>query len=109
MTVALDPTGPWTLVGLWLVSASVVAFALTGWDKSRARRSVERIPEATLLLAALIGGSPGLVAGMVLFRHKTRKTRFKIVVAAIVAVQVAAVLVVSGVVPWAAIGPGPPG
>lgn len=102
----LDPTGPWTLVGLWLAVASVVAFALAGWDKSRARREVDRIPEATLLVAALVGGSPGLVVGMVVFRHKTRKTSFKVVVAAIVAVQVAVGLVVAGFVPCSRIGLG---
>lgn len=104
--MALDPTGPWTLVGLWLASASVVVFALAGWDRSRARRDVDRVPEATLLLAALVGGSPGLVAGMIVFRHKTRKTRFKVVVAAIVAVQVVVALVVAGIVPCSTVGLG---
>lgn len=102
----LDPTGPWTLVGLWLAGASLAAFALAGWDKSRARRGRDRIPEATLLLAALVGGSPGLVAGMVLFRHKTRKLGFKLAVTAIVAVQVVVALLGAGIVPCSTVGLG---
>ena len=47
-----------------------------GWI--RAGRSPENgvSPERTLLLLALIGGSLGALAGMIMFRHKTRKAKF---------------------------------
>jgi uncharacterized membrane protein YsdA (DUF1294 family) len=47
-----------------------------------------RIPEATLHVAALLGGSPGAVVGQLLFRHKTRKRSFRIVFIAIVLLQI---------------------
>ena len=65
----------WALVDVALASAA--ALALMGWDKSRgARRTGRRVPERTLLLCALLGGSPGAYAGRWLFRHKTRKQPF---------------------------------
>ena len=41
-------------------------------DKQRARKRAFRIPEATLFTIAIIGGSIGCIAGMYLFRHKTK-------------------------------------
>lgn len=49
-----------------------------GLDKGRAKSGKWRIPERTLLLLALIGGSLGALAGMIMFRHKTRKAKFVI-------------------------------
>jgi len=78
---------------LWayLLAVSVATFVLFGLDKGRARRSRGRIPEAVLHLAAAIGGSAGALAGMLVFRHKTRKTRFQAVFWLIVAAQIAAI------------------
>lgn len=45
-------------------------------DKQRARKRAFRIPEATLFSIAMIGGSVGSIAGMYLFRHKTRHLTF---------------------------------
>lgn len=69
-----------TVLCIYLVIVNLVAFALYGVDKSRARRSAWRIPEATLLLVALIGGSLGAFAGMRVWHHKTQKLRFKVLV-----------------------------
>jgi uncharacterized membrane protein YsdA (DUF1294 family) len=76
-------------IGL-MVSASLVAFALAVWDKARARRGGARVPERVLLAVALVGGSPGLLLAMILFRHKTRKVAFLVPLALIVALQAAA-------------------
>ena len=64
-----------TLIGLNLLS-----FALYGIDKAKAKKSAWRIPEKTLLLAALLGGSLGALLGMEVFRHKTKHWKFKLLV-----------------------------
>lgn len=49
-----------------------------GADKSKARKGARRIPEKTLFLYSIIGGSLGSWAGMYLFRHKTKHWYFVI-------------------------------
>ncbi len=60
-----------------LVLVNLVAFALYGIDKKRARRRAWRISEKTLLGIAVIGGSIGAILGMLLFHHKTRHWYFR--------------------------------
>jgi uncharacterized membrane protein YsdA (DUF1294 family) len=59
---------------------SVATFIAYGVDKSSARGGRRRIPEQTLHLLALLGGWPGALAAMGVFRHKRRKTSFVVVV-----------------------------
>lgn len=59
-----------------LAVLSVLAFALYGADKSRAKRGAWRIRERTLLLVSFFGGAAGGVLGMLAFRHKTRHWYF---------------------------------
>ena len=47
-------------------------------DKRKARYGKWRIPEQSLLILALIGGSIGTIIGMYTFRHKTKKLRFSV-------------------------------
>ena len=61
---------------LWLLLSSVILFVTMGADKRRARRAAFRVPEKTLFLLALLGGAPGGLLGMELFRHKTRHWTF---------------------------------
>lgn len=56
---------------------NVIAFALYGIDKRRAKQGAWRISEYTLLLVALLGGSLGALLGMRYFRHKTRHRKFR--------------------------------
>ena len=65
-----------TPVILYLILINLIAFSLMGVDKSRARRHKWRIPEKTLFLSALLGGSIGAIAGMQVFRHKTKHWYF---------------------------------
>ena len=67
----------WRLLGLYLLSVNVTAFALMGVDKRRARRGQRRVPERTLFLPALLGGALGGTLGMRTFRHKTRHWYFR--------------------------------
>ena len=52
-------------------------------DKRRAKKKLWRIPEATLLAIAALGGSAGSLVGMYAFRHKTRHAKFTLVVPAL--------------------------
>lgn len=63
-----------------------------GIDKRRARKRAFRIPEATLFLIALIGGSIGSNIGMYTFRHKTRHWYFVYGMPFILFVQIALVV-----------------
>ena len=60
----------------YLIGINVISFLLMAIDKHRAVRHKWRIPEKTLFLAALLGGSPGSLLGMYLCRHKTRHMSF---------------------------------
>ena len=71
-----------------LIGVNVVTLGLYGYDKRQAVVGGTRIPEATLHVAALLGGSPGALLAQLLFRHKTRKRSFRIVFVAIVLLQI---------------------
>ena len=58
-----------------LAIVNIVSLGLFGVDKLKSIRGAWRIPESKLLLAGLCGPFGGY-AGMLLFRHKTRKTKF---------------------------------
>lgn len=57
-------------------------------DKQKAKKKAWRIPESTLFLLAIAGGSIGSIAGMYTFRHKTKHMNFVILMPVILAVQV---------------------
>ena len=67
---------------------NIVGFALMGIDKRKAIKRNFRIPEATLFIVALIGGSIGSIVGMQVFRHKTRHWYFVFGMPAILVVQI---------------------
>ena len=79
---------PSTILTTYLVLVNAAAFVLMLSDKHRAKKGAWRIPERTLLTAAVLGGSVGAIAGMYLFRHKTRHPKFKIGLPLILAVQI---------------------
>jgi len=57
---------------------NVVGFFIMGIDKKKAEKHAWRIPEKTLFLVSLIGGSIGTLLGMYVFRHKTKHWYFVI-------------------------------
>ncbi len=75
----------WVLVFLAL---NLATFSLMLLDKLFASLHVRRIPEMTLYVATLFGGSVGMLVGMYLFHHKSRKTSFQFVVAILVVIQI---------------------
>lgn len=74
---------------IYLIAVNVVAFFMYGIDKFRARKNLWRIPEKTLILSAVFGGSIGALLGMQVFHHKTKKPKFYIGVPMILMLQVA--------------------
>lgn len=76
----------------YLTLVNLAAFVLMGVDKSKARRHRWRIPERTLFLSAVFGGSVGAIAGMWIFRHKTKHWYFVVGMPAILVLQVVAYL-----------------
>lgn len=60
----------------YLIIVNIGTWLAFGLDKWKAKTGAWRIPERVLLLLALAGGSVGAMAGMMLFRHKTRKPKF---------------------------------
>ena len=56
----------------YLLAVNLAGLLLCGVDKRRAKRKRWRIPERSFFLTALLGGGPGVWAGMYLFRHKTK-------------------------------------
>ena len=76
----------------YIFAINLLAFFLYGADKRKAVKDQWRIPEATLLGVAFVGGSIGAWAAMQLFRHKTKHWKFKILVPVFFFMQVAVVL-----------------
>lgn len=72
---------------LYLIIINAAGFLLMLADKRKARRGAWRIPEATLIGTAALGGSIGVLAGMYLVRHKTRHLKFTLGVPFILIVQ----------------------
>ena len=64
------------MIYYYLIAVNVLAFSLMGTDKYKAKHHLWRIPEKTLFLSAIIGGSAGAIFGMNLFRHKTKHWYF---------------------------------
>lgn len=65
-----------TLLLGYFVAINLIGFFLMGIDKYKAKKRSFRIPEATLFIVAIIGGSIGSIIGMYAFRHKTRHWYF---------------------------------
>lgn len=79
--------GKWLLL-VYLV-VNLIVFLMYGIDKYKATHKKWRIPEATLIGAAVFGVF-GALAGMHFFRHKTKKPKFYITVPVILVLEVAA-------------------
>ncbi len=76
----------------YLIAINVVTFFVYGIDKLKAKKSKWRIPEATLLMLAVMGGSIGAWLGMKVWHHKTLHKKFKYGLPLILMAQVALVI-----------------
>ena len=76
------------ILAIYLIVINIIAFALMGIDKKRARNKEWRISEAALFTTALLFGSLGSNIGMRYFRHKTKHWYFVIFMPLIMIVQI---------------------
>lgn len=67
-----------SIVALWLVLFNTATFLVFGFDKWRAHRSGNRVPESMLVLLGAFGGWLGGLLAMMVFHHKTAKWTFKL-------------------------------
>ena len=61
---------------MYLLTINLIGILAMLIDKKKAIKGSWRIPEKTLLIIALLGGSIGTMIGMYWFRHKTKKLKF---------------------------------
>ena len=84
---------PWALLGCYLLVMNLVTFLVFGLDKWKAKRkakneAVRRVPEKTLFLLSILGGSVGALLGMKAFHHKTLHKTFRFGIPIILALQI---------------------
>ncbi|MBO5919797.1 MAG: DUF1294 domain-containing protein [Bacteroidales bacterium] len=72
----------------YLVLINVITFMVFGIDKFKAKKGKWRIPESTLLLLAIVGGSVGAWSGLKVWHHKTQHKKFKYGIPLIIIIQI---------------------
>lgn len=78
---------------IFLIIINIISFLAMWIDKYKAKKGKWRIPEKTLIILSLVGGSIGSLCGMYTFRHKTKKMRFSIGIPAILIFQILLIVV----------------
>ena len=82
----------WTYFGYFILVMTVLTFIVCGIDKWKAKNEQWRVPESTLFLLAIFGGSIGGWLGMEIWHHKTQHWYFRLGIPIIVVLQVALIL-----------------
>lgn len=72
---------------IYLLAVNTAAFILFMTDKRRAEQKKYRISEKMLIGISALGGSAGALTAMHIFRHKTRKKRFRYGIPVILIIQ----------------------
>ena len=65
------------IITIYLAVINVATFCTYGIDKMKAKKSMWRIREGSLLMLAILGGSIGALLGMKIWHHKTMHKKFK--------------------------------
>ncbi|NLV51460.1 MAG: DUF1294 domain-containing protein [Clostridiales bacterium] len=76
------------IILFWLLAVNFASFVIMGTDKHRAIKKRWRVQERTFFVLSVLGGSPGCIAGMLIFRHKTRHAKFVWGIPAIMVLQI---------------------
>lgn len=77
---------------LYLLLVNLVGFGIMALDKFKAQKGYWRTPEKTLFTITLLGGGFGTIAGMYMFRHKTKKLKFTIGLPTILIAEIVGVI-----------------
>lgn len=72
---------------LYLLFINVIAVIVCFTDKIKAKNGSYRIPEKTLFVISILGGSVGMYVAMKTIRHKTKHKRFMIGIPLIISLQ----------------------
>ncbi len=83
-------TTHWAALGLilYLLAVNLWVFILCGADKYKSSRGKWRTRERTFFILSALGGSPFMLLGMYMFRHKTKHRDFTICVPMMLALQI---------------------
>ncbi len=79
------------IVLIYLAVISAASIIVTAWDKFCAKRDMWRVPEKTLLIMSVLGGSVAMYVTMKVIRHKTKHNKFMIGIPVIIFLQAAAI------------------
>ena len=82
---------------IYCLVINFIGIASMASDKIRAMEHRFRIPEAVLFTIAIIGGSIGAIAGMLLFHHKVRKASFRFGLPLILIIQIGLIILLRSV------------
>ena len=72
----------------FFTTLNIGSFIYFGLDKRKAQKNQNRIPEKSLLIMTLFGGTIGSILGMLLFNHKIAKKSFVIKILLIIIIQI---------------------
>ena len=74
----------------WLILISLISVIVTVADKVKAKKGSQRVPEATLMLLSVLGGSFAMLITMIIIRHKTKHPKFMVGIPVIILLQAVA-------------------
>ena len=78
---------------MYLLIVNLLGFLAMGIDKWKAKHNMWRIPENTLFMFTILGGGIGTIAGMYIFRHKTKKIQFTVGMPAILVLEIILIII----------------
>ena len=87
------------VIVIYAAAINIAAFAAYGIDKQKAERNNWRTPERVLIMLAVIRGSIGSLAGMIVFRHKTKKPKFYVGIPVILLIQIILIILLYIITP----------
>lgn len=58
------------------IALNMFSLLLCGYDKYKAKHGGDRVPEKDFIVLSFLGGATGVLMGMILFHHKTKKPKF---------------------------------